>query len=52
MLNQALAPLFNSATSIPAVVQALHWGELYQLLEDATDRAEDVANTLESIATK
>jgi uncharacterized protein Yka (UPF0111/DUF47 family) len=48
ILSQALATLYD----IPAVVEALHWGELYQLLEDATDRAEDVADTLEAIVLK
>jgi predicted phosphate transport protein (TIGR00153 family) len=52
VLSQALATLYDGATDIPAVVQALHWGELYQLLEDATDRAEDVADTLEAIVLK
>jgi predicted phosphate transport protein (TIGR00153 family) len=52
ILSQALATLYDGATDIPSVVQALHWGELYQLLEDATDRAEDVADTLEAIVLK
>jgi predicted phosphate transport protein (TIGR00153 family) len=52
VLSQALATLYDGVTDIPAVVEALHWGELYQLLEDATDRAEDVADTLEAIVLK
>jgi len=51
-LNHALAALFDNATDIPSLVKAIRWGELYQQLEDATDRGEDVANTLEGIVLK
>ena len=51
-LNQALATLYDGAVDIPTLVCAIRWGELYGLLEDATDRAEDVANTLEGIVLK
>ena len=52
ILNQALAGLYDGATDIPTLIKAIRWGELYQLLEDATDRAEDVANTVEGIILK
>ncbi len=52
VLNHALADLFDDATDIPSLIKAIRWGELYQQLEDATDRAEDVANTLEGIVLK
>lgn len=51
-LNRALGTVYDGATDIPALVCALHWGELYQLLEDASDRGEDVAHTLEGILIK
>jgi uncharacterized protein len=51
-LNQALATLYDGVTEVPALVQAIRWGEIYGLLEDATDRAEGVANTLEGIVAK
>lgn len=51
-LNHALADLYDDATDIPSLVKAIRWGELYQQLEDATDRGEDVANTLEAIVLK
>ncbi len=51
-LSQALAALYDGATDIPSLIKAIRWGELYQLLEDATDRAEDVADTLEAIVLK
>lgn len=49
---QALAGLFEGVNDIPGVILAIRWQELYQLLEDATDRAEDVANTVEGIVLK
>lgn len=51
-LNIALAALYEGATDIPALIGALRWGELYQMLEDATDRAEDIADTLEGMLIK
>jgi predicted phosphate transport protein (TIGR00153 family) len=52
VLNHALATLYDGATEIPALIQALRWGELYTSLEGATDRGEDVANILEGILLK
>ncbi|HKG28642.1 MAG TPA: DUF47 family protein [Thermomicrobiales bacterium] len=52
VLNQALAALYDSASDIPSLVTCMHWGELYGLLEDATDRAEDVSDVLEGIYLK
>ena len=51
-LSNALATLYDGATDIPTLVCAMRWGELYGLLEDATDRAEDVADMLEGIVLK
>lgn len=52
VLHQALAGLYDGASDIPSLIKAIRWGELYQLLEDATDQAEDVANSLETIVLK
>jgi predicted phosphate transport protein (TIGR00153 family) len=52
ILNNALAVLYDDATDIPTLIKAIRWGELYQNLEVATDRGEDVANTLEGIVLK
>ena len=52
VLHDALGQLYDGVTDIPGVIAAIRWGELYQLLEDATDRGEDVANTLETIVLK
>ena len=37
---------------IHCLIKGMRWGEIYQDLEDATDRAEDVADTLERIVVK
>jgi uncharacterized protein Yka (UPF0111/DUF47 family) len=52
VLNEALASLYDDATDIPSMITSIRWGELYGLLEDATDRAEDVADVLEGIYLK
>ena len=51
-LNEALAALYDGANDIPSLITSIRWGELYGLLEDATDRAEDVADVLEGIYLK
>ncbi len=51
-LNQALAALYDGVTEVPSLISRMRWGELIGLLEDATDRAEDVADVLESIYLK
>jgi uncharacterized protein Yka (UPF0111/DUF47 family) len=48
-LNQKLAILYDGVTEIPALISQMRWGEICGLLEDATDRAEDVADVLEGI---
>ena len=52
VIDLAMAHLYDASGDIPALVQAIRWGELYAHLEDATDRAQDVANALEGIALK
>jgi predicted phosphate transport protein (TIGR00153 family) len=51
-LTQALAVLYDDVDDIPTLVSRMRWGELVGLLEDATDRAEDVADVLEGIYLK
>jgi predicted phosphate transport protein (TIGR00153 family) len=51
-LSEALATLYDGVDDIPTLISRMRWGELYGLLEDATDRAEDVADVLESIYLK
>lgn len=47
ILRNAVGALFKSHKSDPLYV--IKWKELYELLESATDKCEDVANTLEGI---
>jgi predicted phosphate transport protein (TIGR00153 family) len=50
--SAALARLYDGVTEVPVLIQAMRWGEVYALLESATDRAEKVANTLEGMLLK
>jgi predicted phosphate transport protein (TIGR00153 family) len=47
--RSALAELFRDKIDIADVIK---WREIYQYMEDATDRCEDVANVLEGIMIK
>jgi len=47
--HAALAELFQDCTDACEIIK---WRELYQHMEDATDRGEDVANVLEGIVLK
>lgn len=47
--RSALAELFRDTTDIARVIQ---WREIYEYMESATDRCEDVANVLEGVAIK
>jgi predicted phosphate transport protein (TIGR00153 family) len=47
--RSALAELFSDARDVARVIQ---WREIYQHMESATDRCEDVANVLEGVAIK
>ncbi len=46
ILRRALADLFRDATD---PLQVLKWKEVYEALETATDRCEDVANVIEGV---
>lgn len=48
--HAALAELFEACAT--NACEVIKWRELYQHLEDATDRGEDVANVLEGIVLK
>jgi uncharacterized protein len=52
VLDQALMEQFDGVNDIRGLIKSIRWGGIYQDLEDATDRAEDVANTLERIVVK
>jgi uncharacterized protein Yka (UPF0111/DUF47 family) len=48
-LHRVLDSLYDGVTEIAAFVHAKHCGELDELLEDTTVRAEKAANTLQGI---
>jgi predicted phosphate transport protein (TIGR00153 family) len=47
--HEALAELFDDT---PDVINIIKWREVYEHLESATDKAEDVANVLEAVVLK
>ena len=49
VFRSAQAELFDDTTSIADVIK---WREIYEHMESATDRCEDVANVLEGVALK
>jgi hypothetical protein len=49
VLHAALAELFDDNVDI---IEVIKWREIYEQLESATDRGEDVANALEGIVLK
>jgi predicted phosphate transport protein (TIGR00153 family) len=51
-LTQALAALYDGVTEVPQIIKALRWGEIYALLESATDKGENIGHTLEGILIK
>jgi len=49
VFRSAMAELFDNTTDIAQVIK---WREIYEHMETATDRCEDVANVLEGVALK
>jgi predicted phosphate transport protein (TIGR00153 family) len=49
---EVLAHLYDGVTDIPGLITAMRWGDIYQVLEGATDKAEHVAVVLRNIALK
>ncbi len=47
--RSAIAELFENTTDIAQIIK---WREIYEHMESATDRCEDVANVLEGVALK
>lgn len=47
--REALAELFRDSKDIPYIIK---WREIYEYMETASDRCEDVANVLEGVALK
>ena len=49
VFRAAMAELFENSTDITGLIK---WREIYEHMESATDRCEDVANVLEGVALK
>ncbi len=52
VFRAAQAELFADATDITDITNIIKWREIYEYMESATDRCEDVADVLEGVALK
>lgn len=52
LLAGAIAHLYDGVTEVPELIKAMRWNDIYQLLEDTTDKSENVATVLNNIALK
>ncbi|MFH1679492.1 MAG: DUF47 family protein [Candidatus Eisenbacteria bacterium] len=53
VLRVALAKRYNSGPhSVETLIRGMKWSEIYTILEKATDRAEDITDTLQAIVLK
>jgi uncharacterized protein Yka (UPF0111/DUF47 family) len=52
LLSEAVANLYDGVTEVPQLIHQMRWGDIYQLLEDTTDKIEQAAVALQNIAVK
>jgi uncharacterized protein len=52
LLGQALEHLYEGVGQVPQLIQAMRWGDVFQLLEDTTDKAERAAVVIRTIVDK
>jgi predicted phosphate transport protein (TIGR00153 family) len=52
VLDDCMATLYDGVTGVPELIHAVHWSNIYQLLEETTDHVEDVAVVLQNISLK
>lgn len=52
LMSLGLESLYDGATDVGSLVSAIKWGDIYEVLEEATDKAEHVGIALEAIVVK
>ena len=52
LLAEAIATLYDGVTEVPQLIKVMRWNDLYQLLEDTTDKAETVATVVSNVSLK
>ncbi|MGH2451814.1 MAG: DUF47 domain-containing protein [Candidatus Limnocylindria bacterium] len=52
LFAEGLAHMYDGVEDIPGLIEAMRWGDLYHVLETATDRAEHVAVVMHNVALK
>lgn len=52
VVRAAMAELFNDQLDLAGVIRWMKWRDIYDHMENATDRCEDIANVLEGVMIK
>lgn len=52
LLADVVATIYDGVTEVPQLIEAMRWSDIFQLLEDTTDKAEHVATVLQNISIK
>jgi len=52
LLAEAITHVYDGVTEVPQLIRAIRWSDIYQLLEEATDKANQAAVVLQNIAVK
>jgi uncharacterized protein Yka (UPF0111/DUF47 family) len=52
VLRAAMAELFHDQLDLAGVIRWMKWRDIYDHMENATDRCEDIANILEGVMIK
>lgn len=52
LFAEALGGLYDGVDDVPGVIRATRWGDIYSVLETATDKAEHVAVVMHNVALK
>ncbi len=52
LLAEGIAGIYDGVTEVPQLIRAMRLNDLYQLLEDATDKVEQAAVAVQNIAMK
>ncbi len=52
LLAEAITQVYDGVTEVPELICAIRWSDIYQVLEEATDKANHAAVVLQNIAVK
>jgi uncharacterized protein Yka (UPF0111/DUF47 family) len=52
LFAEVLAHMYDGVDDVPRLIDAMRWGDVYEVMENATDRAEHVAVVMRNVALK